>query len=131
MKSTNRNHLGCPQDACKLGSGGGNGSETDPLADEEVVAVDVGVEAEELLQGQPGSLRHREARLVLFHPVRLLADQRRGCRSPSVCVCQGDHHGDEKERDNESGGATLRHYKCCRARVKEARNNEHTADRCV
>ena len=115
MKSTNRNHLGCPQDACKLGSGGGNGSETDPLADEEVVAVDVGVEAEELLQGQPGSLRHREARLVLFHPVRLLADQRRGRRSRTVCVRQGDH-GDEEERDHKSGGATLRHYKCCRAR---------------
>ena len=115
----------------KLGSGAGNGSKTDPLADEEVVAVDVGVEAKELLQGQPGSLRHCEARLALFHPYAFLqisgvAAGARGRASARVIITA--------MRRNATTRAAPPRFAITSAvgHVKEARNNMGTnADRCV
>jgi len=89
-------------------------SKADPLSDEEVIAVDVGVELEELLQGHPRSLRHGEARLTLLHPVHRLAVQRR-CRWE--CVRQGDRD-DKQARDCESGGATVCHCNASSLHVK-------------
>ena len=86
-----------------------SGIKANPLADEDLLAVDVGVEAEELLQGQPGGLRHGEACLPLLHPVHLVADQRRHRRD--CCVRQGDR--DKETRDHKSGRATVRHCKYC------------------
>ena len=62
---------------CKLKSvmTTGCGFKADPLADEEVVAADVGVEAEEVVQGQPHALRQAIARLAFLHPVHLVAGQ--------------------------------------------------------
>ena len=91
-------------------------SKADPLSDEEVIAVDVGVELEELLQGHPRSLRHGEARLTLLHSVHRLAVQRR-CQW--VCVRQGDRD-DKEARDRESSGATVCHCNASSLHAKEA-----------
>lgn len=84
-----------------------NSVKTNPLADEELPAVDVGVEAEELLQGQPGGLRHSEARLPLMHPVHLSAEQLRHRHRRRDCGGHGDR--DKETRHDKSGAATARH----------------------
>jgi len=53
----------------------------DPLADKYLLAVDVGVEAEELLLGQPRALAHGKARLARLHSVHIGACQLRHRRS--------------------------------------------------
>lgn len=83
------------------------GIKTNPLADEEVLAVHVGVEEVELLQGQPGGLRHGDAGLVFLHPVRLDAVQRHRWG----CARQGDR--DKETRDHKSGGPMVRHCNNC------------------
>ena len=53
----------------------GCGFKADPLADEELLAAEVGVEAEELVLSQPRALPHGTARLARLHPVHLVAGQ--------------------------------------------------------
>lgn len=68
-------------------SGGCSSVEADPLADEDLGAVDVGVEAEELVLCQPRALRHGEARLVRLHPAHRVARQVRRRRDVHHVPC--------------------------------------------
>jgi hypothetical protein len=53
----------------------GCGFKADPLSDEELLAAEVGVEAEELVLGQPRALPHGTACLACLHPMHLVTSK--------------------------------------------------------
>ena len=55
----------------------GCGFKTNPLADEHLIAAEVGVEAEELVLGQPRAFADGTARLARLHPMHLVTGQLR------------------------------------------------------